>query len=157
VLNDGIGMRVRASKGVTVSGMRFHNLNRGAVFARSSDLRVSDNRVDTIRSDGFDFAGVQDVRIERNSFRNFFYSAKRRDHQDFIQFWFRNASPSSDVVIADNVMIEGRASSRRASSSTTRTARATCSANRSGASTSSTTCVMAPPHTGSASLEARIR
>lgn len=108
MLNDGIGMGVRASRDVTVRGLRFHDLNRGAVFAQSTGLRVSDNRVDTMRSDGFDFAGVQDVRIERNSFRDFFYSAERRDHPDFIQFWFRNAGASADVVIADNVMIEGR-------------------------------------------------
>jgi hypothetical protein len=108
--NDGIGMSVRGSTDVTVRGVRFHDLYRGAVFASSQKLRVEGNRIETVRSDGFNFVGVQDAVIANNLFRDFFYSKERRDHPDFIQFWSRGVGPSSDVTIAGNIMLEGEGS-----------------------------------------------
>ncbi|QMW22067.1 right-handed parallel beta-helix repeat-containing protein [Sandaracinobacteroides saxicola] len=106
--NDGFGLNARGVDGLTVENCTFRNLFRGAVFAQSRNLRITGNQVDTLRSDGFDFAEVDTALIAGNRFRDFFFSAEKGDHADFIQFWTNQAGPSANITIRDNIMLQGK-------------------------------------------------
>ncbi len=106
--NDGIGLGVRRSEDIRVEGVRFHDLWRGAVFGNSKRVVARGNRLETMRSDGLNFAGVEDVVVADNMFRDFFPNIEKRDHADFIQFWARGAGPSARAVITGNIMMQGR-------------------------------------------------
>jgi hypothetical protein len=104
----GHGLTVRGSRDVTVDGNTFFHWHRGAVFGESSGLAVTGNLVHSVRSDGFDFAGVQDVRIVDNAFRDFRASRETGDHADMIQFWTNGqTTPNVDILIARNVLDSG--------------------------------------------------
>lgn len=99
----GIGLEVVASSGVTLEDSRFETWHRGAVFAQSRNLIVRGNEIRDLRSDGFNFAEVSNVVIERNRFLGFRTSLTTGDHPDMIQFWTnKTKSPSTDVAIRDN-------------------------------------------------------
>ncbi|SOE00771.1 parallel beta-helix repeat (two copies) [Caenispirillum bisanense] len=110
-LNDGIGIRVDASKAVEVTDSTFHHLFRGGLYRYVEGLNVSNNTVTEVRSDGFDFAAVRNVVVENNYMTNFPVqigdTTQGGDHKDFIQFWTNGVTYASrDVVIRDNVLIE---------------------------------------------------
>ena len=61
-----------------------------------------------MRSDGFNFADVDNVLIEGNHFESFIGSLDSSDHRDFIQFWTTSTtSPSTNVVIRENLLDVG--------------------------------------------------
>jgi len=98
-----IGLSVRDSSGVTIENNEFFEFHRGAVFAQSSDLQVSQNDVHSLRMDGFNFTEVTDVLIEDNFIHDFRVSAESDDHSDMIQFWTAGTdSPSMNVTVRGN-------------------------------------------------------
>lgn len=103
--NDGDGFFAKAVTGLLLEGNEFHDLFRGAVFNSSSDIVVRDNVVHHLRKDGMDFVGVSNVVIEQNHFSSFFPMGN--DHGDFIQFWTANIGGSQNVIIRNNVMLQG--------------------------------------------------
>lgn len=104
--NDPIGMVVHSSTRTRLSGNVFHDLNRAALFYESRVIRVDRNELHDLRSDGLDFAGVQDVVISRNTFRNLFPVPS--DHPDYIQFWTKNAKlDTTGVRIENNILLQG--------------------------------------------------
>ncbi|MCG8491219.1 MAG: right-handed parallel beta-helix repeat-containing protein [Sneathiellales bacterium] len=101
-----IALYVDDSQDIGVTGSDFHNIYKGAIFSHSDDIVASGNTLHDIRSDGFDFIGVQGVLIEKNSFSDFYHNDV--DHSDYIQFWSTGATrQSTDVVIRDNFMVQG--------------------------------------------------
>jgi len=99
----GFGLFVRDSTDVVIQGNDFSHWLRAAVFLDDENLKVLDNNIHDIRSDGFDFAAVQSVLIEGNHFYDFHADRESGDHRDMIQFWTANTTaPSVDVVIRNN-------------------------------------------------------
>jgi cell division septation protein DedD len=104
--NDGFGVWFNSVDGVTVTNNKFEQLGRGGQFFGVSNLTVSNNDVREIRTDGFDFSGVDHVAIEKNYFTNF--RPVSGDHPDAIQFQTAGSTSSStDVVIRNNVIETG--------------------------------------------------
>lgn len=107
--NDGRGIQVANSSGITVTNSEFTQLSTGIVFNGSSNITVKNNNVHGMRSDGMDFASTSQVLIDGNSFRDF--SPAEGDHPDAIQFWNKTGSSSvRDVTIINNVVLAGTSS-----------------------------------------------
>jgi hypothetical protein len=110
-LGTGIGLSVRASENVVISGNEFFDFHRGAVFSETQNLTVSQNDVYDMRSDGFNFVEVTGVLIEENYIHDFRAAYESGDHRDMIQFWTNGTStPSSDIVIRNNQLDIGEGS-----------------------------------------------
>ena len=104
--NDGYGLVVRDLVGFSVTNTVFHELGRGVVFSFSSDINVLNNDFSDLRSDGANFAQVQNVIIDNNSFRDFY--PVYPDHPDAIQFWTKGTTvASSNIVITNNTVMQG--------------------------------------------------
>ena len=105
-VNDGNGISVLDSDHVRVVNSEFQQLNRAAMFGNSTHIEVRNNNFHDLRSDGVDFAEVQNVLIDNNRFTNFFPEGTA--HPDAIQFWTRGTTkPSTDIVISNNVILQG--------------------------------------------------
>ena len=102
----GIGLAVTNCTNVSVDGNEFYDWHRGATFGTVSNLTVTSNDVHRVRSDGFDFANVDDVLIESNYFHDFLGAPPGSgDHMDMIQFFTNGTdSPSTNVVIRANIL-----------------------------------------------------
>lgn len=103
--NDISGLAFGDCADISVSGGRFEELFRAVVFQRVRDIAVTDNRFHMIRSDGADFDSVHNIRIDGNRFSSFHPVGD--DHPDAIQFFNVNGPPSTDIVISNNVLLEG--------------------------------------------------
>ncbi|QHL89682.1 hypothetical protein GVO57_01140 [Sphingomonas changnyeongensis] len=104
--NDGWGLYVTGTRGFALTGSNVQELMRAFVIEQSSDIRIADNLIHRIRSDGGDFAAVDGVVIENNLYRDFQPSAG--DHADAIQFWTAGQTRgSSNVLIRNNVVLQG--------------------------------------------------
>ena len=106
-----VGAFISESQDITFATNHCHDLMRCTIFRNIQGLRVTDNRIERMRSDGLDFSAVQDVVIENNVIAHFPIQYgdwhAGGDHKDFIQFWTRGTTTeSADVVIRGNVMIE---------------------------------------------------
>ena len=96
----GIGFFAVNSTDVNVQGNEFYDWYTGAAFSSVSDLNVSLNEVHHVRSDGFNFANVDDVLIEGNHIHDITGAPGSGEHPDMIQFWTSGTtSPSNDIVI----------------------------------------------------------
>ncbi|SEW38330.1 Right handed beta helix region, partial [Aliiroseovarius sediminilitoris] len=105
------GLNVKESTGVTVESTEFSLWHRGLIVTDSSDIKVLNNDVHSMRSDGLDFAAVQNVLIEGNYIHDFTGSSDPGDHRDFIQFWTNGTDvPSTNVTIRDNILDIGEGS-----------------------------------------------
>ena len=107
----GHGFYVYGGKDIALEGSTFFNWKRAGVFERVTGLTVRGNEVRAIRSDGFDFAQVQDVLIEANHLHDFEGAPEGTDHRDMIQFWTASTDkPSRNVTIRGNVLDSGNGS-----------------------------------------------
>jgi PKD repeat protein len=99
------GLSVRASTDVTIQNNEFFDWHRGAVFENTKDLTITGNEISGIRSDGMNFAQVNNVLIEDNYIHDFRASPLAKDHRDMIQFWTTGTTkPSTDIVIRGNTL-----------------------------------------------------
>lgn len=102
--NDGHGIGVRGSTGISISNSTFTQLNRAITLNTSQGILVSGNTVSNVRSEGVNLAQVQNVRIIGNSFSNF--HPVNGDHPDAIQAWTTGTNlPSANVVISGNLIV----------------------------------------------------
>ena len=108
--NDGVGLAISNSTGVKVINSDFQQLFRGLVLSGVEDAQVLNNKFHDIRSDGIDGVSVRRVRIDGNTFTNFYKISG--DHADAIQFWTTGTTrATTDVVIANNVVMQGKGGS----------------------------------------------
>jgi hypothetical protein len=104
----GIGLHVDQSRGIEIVDSTFSEFHRAATFWRTDDLKITGNDVHSMRSDGFNFADVDNVLIEGNHIHSFIASFDSEDHRDFIQFWTAATdSPSVNVIIRGNLLDVG--------------------------------------------------
>jgi Right handed beta helix region/PKD domain len=104
----GKGLTIMRSKNIQVEGNKFFGWHRGAVFSEVDGLVVSRNEFHGLRSDGMDFASVQNALIDGNTIRDFRKSEKSDDHPDMIQFWTAGTkAPSVNVTIRGNILDQG--------------------------------------------------
>lgn len=104
--NDGWGLYVVRVAGLTVTGGRFEEFHRAYVIEQSRDIEVSNNVFEKIRSDGGDFAAVENVIVRGNRYSNFM--PKEGDHPDAIQFWTNGQTRgSANILIENNVILQG--------------------------------------------------
>lgn len=104
--NDGVGLSINYSTGVTVKNSEFTQNGNGMIFDHSSNILVQNNNIHGMRSDGMDFSSSSQVRIDGNTFRDFMPADG--DHSDAMQFWNRNGTTSSrDITIVNNIVLAG--------------------------------------------------
>ena len=104
--NDPSGIFFQNSKNISVINSEFQQLARGIVFGQGTDILVQNNHVHHMRSDGFDFAEVKNVKVLNNTFHD--TNLVGEDHPDAIQFWTAGTkTPSQDIVISGNVIMRG--------------------------------------------------
>lgn len=99
------GLFVLGGRNIRVQDNVFRNWHRAGVFGRIDGVTVSGNEVSGNRSDGFNFAEVRDVLIERNHLHSFRINLATGDHPDMIQFWTNGTKTASErIVIRDNFL-----------------------------------------------------
>lgn len=104
----GKGLTVGGSVGVVIENNEFTTWHRALTVGTSQDVTVSGNNVHSIRSDGMNFAHVQNVVIENNDLHDFVRSTVSADHSDMIQFWTNGGTvPSTDIIIRANTLDVG--------------------------------------------------
>lgn len=104
----GIGLDVTRSRNIEIESNRFHTWHRAAVVAYSEHVTIRGNEVKDIRSDGFNFARVNDVLIENNHLHDFRTSLSTGDHPDMIQFWTNGTrEPTFNIQIKNNYLDSG--------------------------------------------------
>ncbi len=103
--NDGWGMLTDNVDGLKITNSTAQELFRAWNIGNSRNVEVTNNFVHMIRSDGGDYAGLDNVLIANNTYTNFI--SNEGDHPDAIQFWTAGSRGSSNVVIRDNNFIQG--------------------------------------------------
>lgn len=104
--NDGIGLYVVNSSNVQLMGSSFRDLFRGATFEKNTNVTVSANNFQMLRSDGVDVGAINGITIDKNYFSNFHPVGS--DHPDAIQFWQVNQTTgSSNITITNNTVLPG--------------------------------------------------
>lgn len=105
----GYGLALTGCRDVTVEGCGISDFHRGVVVGKCRGLRMHGNDLHALRSDGMNFAQVQDVVIEGNHIHDFNRSLDSKDHADMIQFWTnKTTKPSTDIVIRGNLLSSGK-------------------------------------------------
>lgn len=105
--NDGWGWLVQKSSNFSIVNSNIQEFARSFVIEQTNNVRIANNEIHMIRSDGGDFAAVSNVVIENNRYRDF--SPNTGDHPDAIQFWTTGQTRGSEnVVIRNNVILQGR-------------------------------------------------
>jgi parallel beta-helix repeat protein len=112
VVKDGHGtgfaLTVSDSSAITIEGNEFSNFMRAAVFSGDNGVVVKSNNIHDIRSDGLDFANVDNVQIVNNYIHDFKGAPGSDDHMDMIQFWTNGTtSPSANITISGNFLDSG--------------------------------------------------
>src|SRR6056297_3296256 len=104
----GVGLMVRWSSDITLENNEMRTFTTGAQFLETTNINVISNNIHDMRSDGLNFAGVQNVLIEDNHLRDFRTNTATGDHPDMVQFWTTNAELLlTDVTIRDNTFDAG--------------------------------------------------
>lgn len=104
--NDHQGLLIRGSSNVSVADSEFEQLTWGLSHLDSDGVTVAGNRFHDIQIDGVRGGGSSNVRIDGNSFRDFY--PEPRDHNDAIQFWTtRTDAPARNITITNNVFERG--------------------------------------------------
>ncbi len=99
------GLSVDKSSNIVVQDNHFTDVMRGAVVTNSSDIKLLNNVVKDVRSEGFNLSAVKNVEIANNKMSDFHPVAG--DHPDFIQFWTRGAKTASEnIYIHNNELIQ---------------------------------------------------
>ena len=105
----GFGLSIRDAEEVTVLGNEIRGFGRGLVVSQCKNLMLRGNDLHSLRSDGMNFAEVQNVVIEGNHIHDFARDIEGGDHPDMIQFWTNGtSSPTRSVRIRGNLLNAGR-------------------------------------------------
>jgi parallel beta-helix repeat protein len=107
------------SKDIVIAGTSFSHVSRAVMFQQVNGYTIENNSLTDIGCDGLFFQNSSNGLIESNyfsNFRPFIYARQGKTcHADFIQFDAgkgRNTmTPSSDVTIRGNVMLQGQSGS----------------------------------------------
>jgi parallel beta-helix repeat protein len=107
------------SRDIVIAGTRFSHVARGVIFQQVDGYTIENNSLTDMGCDGLFFQNSSNGLIESNyfsNFRPFIYAEQGKTcHADFIQFDAgkgRNTlTPSSDVTIRGNVMLQGQSGS----------------------------------------------
>jgi PKD repeat protein len=101
--STGIGLVIRDSENILVENNELSGFHRGMTFGSSENVIVRENDISDIRSDGINFAEVNNVLVEDNYIHNFEKAEGSGDHSDMIQFWTNGTeTPSSNITIRGN-------------------------------------------------------
>lgn len=104
----GVGFQIRDNTEITFDNNEVRGFQRGIIVSYTRGLRVTDNDFHSMRSDGMNFAQVNDVVIEGNLIHDFAQNPMAGDHPDMIQFWTAGTTqPSTGIVIRDNWLLAG--------------------------------------------------
>jgi len=105
----GFGLSIRDAEEIAVLDNEFRGFGRGLLVGQSSGIIVRGNDLHSLRSDGMNFAQVQDVVIEGNHIHDFALDIDSGDHADMIQFWTNGTSkPTRSVRIRENLLNAGQ-------------------------------------------------
>lgn len=105
----GIGLTITESTKIKVESNEFFHFHRAATFSKINSLFIARNNIHSLRSDGFNFAQVENVSIENNHFHDFKRAKDSLDHADMIQFWTNGTKvPSKNIVIKRNFLNSGQ-------------------------------------------------
>ena len=106
--NDPIGLQILNSSRISVTNSEFQQLHKALSIGSSSDIMVQGNLTHHMRSDGFNFAEVKNIKVLNNTFHDF--NPVGEDHPDAIQFWTVGTKVASqDILIDGNVIMRGAA------------------------------------------------
>jgi parallel beta-helix repeat protein len=104
-LYAGLGAMVRDSSGVTITASDFTQIGSGIAYLNSDDVTLTNNNIHNIQTDGMVGSSTH-MLIQGNTFSTFHPAVG--DHPDAIQFFgAADGTPSSDIVISDNVIVRG--------------------------------------------------
>lgn len=104
----GKGLTIERGSDIVIENNEFTTWHRALTVGGATDVTVTGNDVHSIRSDGLNFAHVQNVVIEGNYIHDFMTSTASGDHADMIQFWTNGGTtPSADIVIRGNTLDVG--------------------------------------------------
>ena len=105
-VDEGVGVSVRNSQGVTVSESGFTKIGSGIGHADSDSLTFSHNTFHDIRTDGIFGGGSSHVLVDANSFTDF--HPMPGDHPDAIQFFGgATGAHGSEVMVSNNIITRG--------------------------------------------------
>lgn len=104
--DDSRGMAIIGSSRIAVLDSRFTELRAAVTITRGSDIVIAGNTVWNVR-EGFNVAQGDDVLIERNLLRDFNPNLATGEHPDFIQVFSTGVGATTDLVIRNNVMLQG--------------------------------------------------
>lgn len=106
---SGRGLTVRGSSNITLSGNEVHGFNRGFVTTESNNIKVMNNNLYDMSSDGLDFSAVKNVIVDSNKIHDFVRSPLSTSHPDMIQFWTNGTTtPSVNIAITNNFLDIGQ-------------------------------------------------
>lgn len=102
------GLLLADAQNIRILSNTFHTQMRAIVVNNSRNLTISGNDISRIRSDGVNFAQVQDVLFENNHIHDFMRSTASGDHADMLQIWTRGTTePTRGVTIRGNIFNAG--------------------------------------------------
>ncbi len=105
-LNDQDGIGYTNSSYINITNSELQQLGRGIVGANSDHIQIAYNTLHDIRSDGMDNAGVSNIQVSSNTFRDFYPTPA--DHPDAIQFWtVGTTTPAHDITVTNNLITRG--------------------------------------------------
>ena len=100
----GVGLRIKNSNGVTLRDSEIAEFRNGIFASGSTNVDLINNDFRGMSNDGMLLAGMVDMLIQGNDFRNM-KSPSNIKHKDMIQFMTGSGEPGSrDIVIRDNVI-----------------------------------------------------
>ncbi len=105
--DDGsVGIGLRTTQRVEITGNRLRDHGLGFVAASSSDIRFEGNSIAYVR-EGTNWTGVRTASVRCNRFSHMFPNWLRGEHPDAIQAWPGKNGGSHDMVIEGNVLLLG--------------------------------------------------
>lgn len=104
--DDRSGPFIRESSNVSVTNSEFHELGFGVNLLDSKGILISGNKFHDLRSDGVHSGGSSHVTVSGNTFTDF--KPRAGDHPDAIQFFTTNVTSSAtDIIVTNNVIARG--------------------------------------------------
>ena len=105
----GFGLSIRDAEEVAILGNEIRGFGRGLVVSQCKGLVLRGNDLHSLRSDGMNFAQVQNVVIEGNHIHDFAREIDGGDHADMIQVWTNGTTePTRSVRIRGNLLNAGQ-------------------------------------------------